>query len=132
MERGDGDATGSDGLGELIGIEWLEPDAEGSARCRVQVTDAVRQPAGLLHGGVYAVMAETMCSATTWLAVHEDGKTAMGMSNAATFIRPITEGYANAVARVRHRGRTTWIWDVEITDDAGRPCALVRMTIAVR
>jgi uncharacterized protein (TIGR00369 family) len=47
-------------------------------------------------------------------------------------MRPITEGHVNAVARTRHRGRTTWVWDVEITDDAERLCALVRMTVAVR
>ena len=45
---------------------------------------------------------------------------AMGQSNSATFLRPITEGHVNAVARPRHRGRTTWVWDVEITDDEGR------------
>jgi 1,4-dihydroxy-2-naphthoyl-CoA hydrolase len=56
----------------------------------------------------------------------------MGQSNSATFIRPITEGYVHATARPRHRGRTTWVWDVEITDDQDRLCALVRMTIAVR
>ena len=38
----------------------------------------------------------------------------------------------HAVARRRHRGRTTWVWEVEITDDEQRLCALVRMTIAVR
>ena len=56
----------------------------------------------------------------------------MGQSNSATFMRPITEGHVNAVARTRHRGRTTWVWDVEITDDEERLCALVRMTVAVR
>ena len=43
---------------------------------------------------------------------------------------PITNAYR--VGRRRHRGRTTWIWEVDITDDAGRLCALVRMTVAVR
>ena len=72
-----------------------------------QVTDDVRQPAGLVHGGVYAAMAESICSAATWLAVQGDGMAAMGQSNSATFLRPITEGHVNAVARPRHRGRTT-------------------------
>ena len=57
---------------------------------------------------------------------------AIGQSNQATFLRPIADGHVNADARPRHRGRTTWIWDCEITDDEGRLCALVRMTIAVR
>ncbi len=56
----------------------------------------------------------------------------MGMSNQTSFLRPITEGTVHALARRRHRGRTTWLWEVDITDDAGRLCAAVRMTIAVR
>ena len=56
----------------------------------------------------------------------------MGLSNQTSFLRPITEGTIHAVALPRHRGRTTWVWEVEITDDDGRLCALVRMTIAIR
>jgi uncharacterized protein (TIGR00369 family) len=57
---------------------------------------------------------------------------AMGLSNQTSFLRPVTQGAINAVARVRHRGRTTWVWEVELTDDDGRLCALTRVTIAVR
>lgn len=126
-----GAAPGRDGLGDLIGLEYLEAGPEG-VRARLEVTDSVRQPVGLVHGGVFASMAESMCSAATWLGVKDDGMAAMGQSNNATFIRPITQGHVNAIARPRHRGRTTWVWDVEITDDDGRLCALVRMTVAVR
>jgi 1,4-dihydroxy-2-naphthoyl-CoA hydrolase len=127
----EGELLGRDGLGELIGIEYQETGAD-EVRARVEVSDHVRQPFGLVHAGVYAVMAESICSGATWLAVHGDGMAAMGQSNNATFLRPITEGHVNAVARPRHRGRTTWVWDVEISDDHGRTCALVRMTVAVR
>jgi len=123
--------SGRDGLGDLIGLEYLDTSPD-EGRARIAVTDEVRQPAGLVHGGVYAAMAESICSAATWLAVHEDGMAAMGQSNDATFLRPITEGHVNAVARPRHRGRTTWVWDVEITDDRDRIAALIRMTVAVR
>jgi 1,4-dihydroxy-2-naphthoyl-CoA hydrolase len=125
------DLHGRDGLGELIGLEYLDADPD-EVRARVKVTDRIRQPAGLVHGGVYAAMAESICSAATWLALHGDGMAAMGQSNNATFLRPISEGHVNAVARPRHRGRTTWVWDVEIADDEDRLCAMVRMTVAVR
>ena len=124
-------SPGRDGLGDLIGLEYLEAGPK-EVRARLEVTDKVRQPVGLVHGGVFASMAESMCSAATWLGVKDEGMAAMGQSNNATFIRPITDGYVNAVARPRHRGRTTWVWDVEITDDDERLCALVRMTVAVR
>ena len=60
----------------------------------------------------------------------QDG--AQGLANQTSFLRPILAGTVHAVARRRHRGRTTWVWEVEMTDDEDRLCALVRMTIAVR
>jgi 1,4-dihydroxy-2-naphthoyl-CoA hydrolase len=123
--------AGRDGLGNLIGLEYLDSGPE-EVRARVEITDELRQPAGLVHGGVFGVIAESICSGATWVAVRGQGMNAMGQSNSSTFLRPIAEGHVNAVARPRHRGRTTWVWDVEITDDQGRLCALVRMTVAVR
>jgi uncharacterized protein (TIGR00369 family) len=126
-----GTPPAGDGLGNLIGLEYLESGPE-EVRARLPVVGDVCQPFGLVHGGIFAAMAESMCSAATWMEVKDDGMAAMGQSNSATFMRPITEGHVNAVGRTRHRGRTTWVWDVEITDDEERLCALVRMTVAVR
>ena len=56
----------------------------------------------------------------------------MGQTNETTFLRPISEGTVEAVARARHRGRTSWVWDVDLTDAEGRLCAVSRMVIAVR
>jgi uncharacterized protein (TIGR00369 family) len=120
-----------DGPGSAIGLVYGESGAE-LARGTVPVTDAVRQPHGLVHGGIYPLIAESITSRATGAAVAADGMIAMGQSNSATFMRPITEGTVHATARRRHAGRSTWVWDVEITDDAERLCALVRMTIAVR
>jgi uncharacterized protein (TIGR00369 family) len=129
--EGDARPAGRDGFGDMLGIEYLDTTPE-EVRARAAVADHLLQPVGLVHGGVYSAIAESVCSAATWLAVHDQGMAAMGQSNSATFLRPITEGHVNALARPRHRGRTTWVWDVEITDDDDRLCALVRMTVAVR
>ena len=118
-------------LGAFLGLEYGETGPE-VATGRVAVTDLVRQPYGNVHGGAHVAIAESICSLATWRAVKDDGMVAMGQSNHATFIRPISQGHINARATVRHRGRTTWVWDCELTDDEGRICALVRMTIAVR
>ncbi len=101
-------------------------------RAQVQVRDEIKQPMGLVHGGLYASLAESMSSLATAAAVMTEGKTAVGMSNSTSFLRPITEGTVHAHAVRLHGGRTTWIWDVTFSDDAGRTCALTRMTIAVR
>jgi uncharacterized protein (TIGR00369 family) len=119
------------GFDSLIGLEILEIGDE-AARARVPVRDDLLQPAGLVHGGVLASIAETLASMATWLAVSGQGQIAQGLSNQTSFLRPILAGTIHAVARRRHRGRTTWVWEVEISDDAERLCALVRMTIAVR
>ena len=113
------------------GLEILDY-AEDEVRGQLVVQPYHKQGAGLLHGGVLASIAEALASLATFVAVAPEGKAAMGMSNATTFMRPITEGTVHAVGRRRHRGRTTWVWDVDFTDDAGRLCATTRMTIAVR
>lgn len=115
----------------LYGLEILEVGDE-VVRARVAVRDAVKQPMGLVHGGVYASIAESITSVATFQGVQADGMSAQGLSNQTSFLRPITEGTIHATARRRHRGRTTWVWEVDITDDQDRLCALVRMTIAVR
>jgi 1,4-dihydroxy-2-naphthoyl-CoA hydrolase len=119
------------GFDGLYGLEISEV-GEGFMRGTVAVRDELKQPAGLVHGGVYAAIAESLASLGTAFAVVADGKTAMGLSNQTSFLRPITQGTINGQARVRHRGRTTWVWEVELTDDAGRLCALTRVTVAVR
>ena len=118
-------------MGEYLGIELLDAAPE-AALARLEVSDRVRQPYGIVHGGAYATLAETLCSWATFEAVRDDGMVALGQSNSASFIRPISQGSITAAATARHRGRTIWIWDCEISDDSGRLCALVRITVAVR
>jgi uncharacterized protein (TIGR00369 family) len=125
------EATETTGYDKTIGMEWGSFDGE-EFRARVPVTPAILQPLGLVHGGVYAGIAESLASAGTYLSVYEAGNVAMGMSNNTTFMRPITAGTIHARAWPLQRGRTTWVWDCEMTDDEGRRCALSRVTIAVR
>ena len=114
----------------LYGLEILTL-GEQEATARVRVRDEIRQPAGLVHGGVYASIAESLGSLATAQAVGE-GSLAQGLSSQTSFLRPVTGSTIHATARRRHRGRTTWVWEVDIADDEGRVCVLVRATIAVR
>jgi uncharacterized protein (TIGR00369 family) len=119
------------GFDAHYGLEVLEVGDE-RVRAQVAVRPELLQPAGLVHGGVFASIAESICSMATWFAVKDDGRSAQGLSNQTSFLRPIVAGTIHAEARRRHRGRTTWVWEVDITDDDGRLCAIVRMTVAVR
>jgi 1,4-dihydroxy-2-naphthoyl-CoA hydrolase len=119
------------GFDATYGLE-ITARTEQAISGQVVVGEHHKQPAGLVHGGVYASIAESLASLGTAFAVFEEGRMASGMSNQTSFLRPITEGTIHAVATVKHRGRTTWVWEVEMTDDRGRLCVLTRMTIAVR
>jgi 1,4-dihydroxy-2-naphthoyl-CoA hydrolase len=120
-------ATGFDAL---YGLEYESADSD-EVRAHVVVDDRHLQPAGLVHGGVYAAMAESMASMGTFAG--NPGKFVAGLSNQTSFLRPVFKGDTiTAVATPRHRGRTTWVWEVEAADARGRLCALVRVTIAVR
>ena len=116
---------------ELIGTEWLSDDPD-EARVRVAVRDDLCQPAGLIHGGLYSSLVESVRSRATFLAVAGDGMAAMGQSHSISFPRPITEGHIEVRARARHRGRTTWVWDAEVSDSEGRLCAIATFNVAVR
>jgi 1,4-dihydroxy-2-naphthoyl-CoA hydrolase len=119
------------GFDRLYGLQLVEI-ADGEVRARVSLREELKQPMGLLHGGVFASIAESMASLATALGVLERGEAAMGLSNSTSFLRPVTEGSVHAHATRLHRGRTTWVWDVRFSDDAGHLCAVTRMTIAVR
>jgi 1,4-dihydroxy-2-naphthoyl-CoA hydrolase len=119
------------GFDRHYGLELLDYSDE-HVTAQVRVRDELKQPMGLVHGGVYASIAESLASLATALAVLPKGETARGLSNNTSFLRPVTEGVVHAEATRLHRGRTTWVWDVRFSDDAGRTCAITRMTIAVR
>lgn len=115
----------------LYGLE-IDDCTDELVQGRVRVREELTQPLGLVHGGVYASIAEGLASLGTNVGVAAAGMVGLGMANQSSFVRPVAEGTIHGVARRRHRGRTTWIWDVELTDDDGRVCALSRVTIAVR
>src|SRR3954447_21706535 len=117
-------------LDGILGFEVLElgPD---TASARFEVQNRHRQPFGIVHGGVYAALAEGLASGATYRQVVEDGKIAVGASNHTSFLRPVSGGVVTANARAVHSGRTTWVWEVEFTTDAGKRCAVTRVTLAV-
>ena len=118
-------------LDGMIGTEILEV-GDDFIRGRLPVEDRVRQAYGIVHGGAIAAIAESLVSMGTARGVADQGKIAMGQEINISFMRPITEGHVNADCRLRRKGRTAWNWEIEISDDDGRLCALLRTTIAVR
>jgi len=123
--------TESRGYDAFYGLELLELGPE-LARAQLAVREAHMQPFGIVHGGIYAAIAEGLASYATVKLVLPQGKLASGMSNHASFLRPVSSGTIHATAVRKHAGRTTWVWEVEMRDDQGRLCALSRVTMAIR
>jgi uncharacterized protein (TIGR00369 family) len=121
-------ASGFDTALGLV-IDALEPER---ALAHVVLEDRHRQPMGLVHGGLLASVAESLSVRATRAAVASEPVSARGLSSQTSFLRPLFGGTLRAEARRRHRGRTTWLWEVDLSGDDGRVCALVRVTVALR
>ena len=115
-----------------IGFVVHQSDDIGRCSGQLPVRPQVCQPFGIIHGGVYAAIAETLASTGTARAVMGRGGIPLGMSNNTSFLRPIGEGTVHGTAVAIHQGRMSWVWDVEMRDDQDRLCATSRVTIAVR
>ena len=126
-----GDESDVSPFSGLLGVEWLSNDPD-DARARIEVRDELKQPYGYLHGGVIMSVADELCSRSTVIEVLMDGKVGLGQTIEISLLRSVKEGQVTISARARHRGSSTWVWDVEAVDDKERLCALGRVTVAVR
>ena len=115
----------------FLDLDWLELELD-SVHVQFHVRENLKQPLGLLHGGVYAGVAETIASIATVNNVWRDGFIGSGLSNYASFLRPVTDGLVDVRARLRGHDDREWTWGHEFRDEQGRLCALVDVTIAVR
>jgi 1,4-dihydroxy-2-naphthoyl-CoA hydrolase len=124
-------STDPPGFDALYGLELTEC-SEDVARARIEVGDQLKAAGGFVHGGVYGAIADGLAARGTATGVAGNGKLAVGLATQMTVHHPIERGSMHATAIRRHRGRTTWVWEVEIADDAGRRCVSGRVTVAVR
>jgi 1,4-dihydroxy-2-naphthoyl-CoA hydrolase len=119
------------GFDALYGLELTECSDE-IARGRLPVHDSLKQSGGVVHGGVYGAIADALATHGTEANVAAQGQIAVGLANQTTVLHPIARGTLHGTAIRRHRGRTTWVWEVEIADDDGLVCVAGRVTVAVR
>lgn len=115
---------------EHLGIEFLEI-GEDTIKARLPVDHRTVQPAGLLHGGASAALAETLGSMASTLCIDLAKKRCVGLEINANHIRPATSGYVYGVARPIHLGNTTHIWDIRITNEQDKLVCIARLTMAI-
>lgn len=95
------------------------------------IMPAVRQPMGVLHGGISVTLAETVASVGTWLALDHATEECYGLEINCNHLRMKREGLLRAVATPLSRGRRHWVWDVRVLDEEERLVAVARCTVAV-
>ncbi|WP_413353506.1 PaaI family thioesterase [Microbacterium sp. 1P06AB] len=120
---------GMGALAEKMGIEFIEFTPE-RAVARMPVAGNT-QPVGLLHGGAYVVLGESLGSMHANLHAGE-GRLAVGIDINATHTRSATEGWVTGVCTPIHLGRSMTVHEIVVTDDQGRRCSTVRITNMVR
>ena len=113
-----------------LGIEFTEI-GDDHVTARMPVDARTHQPYGLLHGGASVALAETLGSTGAALSVDPDRFYVVGIEINANHVRGVKDGYVTGIARPLHRGRTTQIWEIQITDNAGKLVCISRITVAI-
>ncbi|OBG83804.1 esterase [Mycobacterium sp. E136] len=105
------------GYDKELGLTYLDLGPDGG-RAQLTITDKLLQPYGIVHGGVYCSIVESLASvsAAVWLADHGGGNV-VGVNNNTDFLRAISSGSVTAVSTPIHRGRRQQLWQIVITDE---------------
>ncbi|MDA8353694.1 MAG: hotdog fold thioesterase [Firmicutes bacterium] len=124
------ETSNPDHVVQLLGIqtEEINPDR---VVMKMPVDARHHQPFGILHGGVSVLLAETAASYGAWLNCDQENEITVGLEINANHIRSKREGMVTAVATPFHKGRSTMVWEVRITDEEERLICISRCTMAV-
>jgi 1,4-dihydroxy-2-naphthoyl-CoA hydrolase len=114
-------------LMETLGIVFTD-FGEDFVEATMPVNSRVHQPAGLLHGGATAALAESLGSLGSFIMVGEEAAGVVGIEINANHIRSIKEGLVTARGTLLHKGRKTHVWDIKVTDEKGRLISVCRLT----
>ncbi|OBG17322.1 esterase [Mycolicibacterium celeriflavum] len=108
------------GFDTELGLTYLELGPDGG-RAQLKIEDKLLQPYGIVHGGVYCSIVESLASvsAALWIADNGGGHV-VGVNNNTDFLRAISAGTVTAVSAPIHRGRRQQLWQITITDDDDR------------
>ena len=114
-------------LMETLEIEYIDA-GEGSLTAKMPVNSRVHQPMGLLHGGASVALAESVGSAASMLFVNPEKSEVRGIEISANHVRAKREGMVTATARIMHQGRSVHLWEIKITDEAGKLISICKLT----
>ncbi|GAA2015168.1 hotdog fold thioesterase [Microbacterium ulmi] len=120
---------GMGALAEKMGMEFSEFSIE---RCVATMpVEGNTQPVGLMHGGAYVVLGESLGSMAANLHAGP-GRLAVGVDINATHTRSATSGVVTGVCTPIHLGRSMTVHEIVVTDDHGRRCSTIRITNMIK
>lgn len=105
-------------LMETLEIEYVDV-GENFLIARMPVTSKVHQPDGVLHGGASVALAESVGSTASYVFLDGNQFFVRGIEIAANHVKSVTEGFVYARASILHKGRTTQLWEIRITNEEG-------------
>jgi uncharacterized protein (TIGR00369 family) len=109
-----------DGFDTELGLTYLEMSPDGG-KAQLQIHDKLLQPWGIVHGGVYCSIVESLASVSGAVWLNENGGgTVVGVNNNTDFLRAISTGTVTAVSTPIHRGRRQQLWVITVTDENDR------------
>lgn len=117
-------------MADYLGITFTEV-GEDYLKATMPFSEKTRQPIGLLHGGANVVLAETIASTAANAVVDIEKMYCVGLEINANHIRSVRDGLVTGITRPIHLGRSTQIWEIEITDLRGKISCISRMTASV-
>jgi uncharacterized protein (TIGR00369 family) len=115
---------------QTLGIEIVESTKERVV-ATMPVAPRVHQPFGLLHGGASVALAETVASVGGYNNCDPEKEMVVGIEINANHLRGKKDGMVTATATPDHVGRSTQVWSIKITDEAGKLVCISRCTLAV-
>jgi uncharacterized protein (TIGR00369 family) len=114
-------------LMETLSIEFIDV-TDTTLIARMPVTSKVHQPDGVLHGGASVALAESVGSAGAFIFLNAEDIVIRGIEIAANHVKSVKDGFVYAKASILHKGRTTQLWQIRITNEADELVSLVKLT----
>jgi len=117
----------ADTLMETLDIQFTDAGHDYLV-ATMPVNSKVHQPMGLLHGGATVALAESVGSAASIMYINTDKEEVRGIEISANHLRSIRKGMVTGTARIVHKGKSIHLWEIKITDEAGRLISLCKLT----
>ncbi len=130
LDLSDLNKRSQDTLSHLLGIEFIEVGTD-FLTARMPIAPKVSQPMQIMHGGASAALAETVASAAANYCIDRKTKVCVGLELNINHLRSLRDGFADAIAKPLHLGKTTQVWEIKIYDCEKKLISAARLTLAV-